>query len=90
MKIQNLAQFKKALQSGMKISIQNHIRPEYSRETHIVRVQSNSFTTDANGKESWIDFPKATQFKANGTNAVDFFINNAPFLTITIKEDQTS
>lgn len=91
MNIQNLAQFKKALTSGMQISITNHIRPEASRETHIVRIQSNSFTTDANGKESWIDFPKATRFKAKGGNSVQFFTpNNDLFLTITIKENQTS
>lgn len=40
---ENLAQFKKFIKVGMKVTIKNFVKEELSRDTEITIVQSNSF-----------------------------------------------
>lgn len=75
MMIKNLSQFKKWLQKGNKIQfVENTIKPEMANGQirEVNKVQTNSFTTLVNGKDSWLDFPKAKEIKFNEDQTIDF------------------
>ncbi len=67
----NLAQFKKVIAIGDKVRITNHVKPELSRDTTIVHIQSNSMAFDMvknvpgfgpTNVLSWVEYPKAINF----------------------------
>lgn len=75
MSIKNLSQFKKWLETGKEIQfIENTIKPEMAggQIRTINKVQTNAITTLVNGKDSWLEFPKASQIAFNEDGTIDF------------------
>jgi hypothetical protein len=85
----NVSELKKDIEVGQKIYIENHVKPERSRVTKVVRKQSYFFTIDHNGQESWI-INGAVVLKDYGFSfhpereRVDIFTkkDNMPFVSI--------
>ena len=71
----NLSQLKKYLQVGTKIRIVSAIRPENTRDTEVIKTQTNAVVTrkGENGK-SWIEFGKASDWVFDNTGATYYEI----------------
>jgi hypothetical protein len=88
-RFQNLNQLKTKITKGQLIYLENYAKPELSRVTKVVNVQSYFFTVDKNGKESWI-INGATDLKKYGFSFepdfervnIYFKNNEAPYLTL--------
>ena len=61
----NLNDLKTNIEEGQEVYIENFCTPHFSRSTKVIRKQSYFFTTERNGKESWI-INGATEFKHFG------------------------
>lgn len=83
--IKNLSQFKKWLAKGKQIQfIENTIKPERANGQirEVDKVQTNSFTTLIDGKDSWLDIPKATDMKFNDDGTIDVYLKSEFWLKI--------
>ena len=83
--MQNLSQLKKSLQINTKVKITNHVVPGLSRDTHVTKVKTNGVYFDNNGKDSWFEYPKASEFeKVDDKTCNISFKDKKPFLTIQL------
>jgi len=75
-----LGALKKFLQPNLKLYITNYdsdgVTIKAERETFIRKVQSNSFTVDRQGKDSWFYFDKAINWKFSNTGATHYWIGS--------------
>ena len=74
--IKNLAEFKRALKFGTKVSTVHAIRGDMGvRTVSIVRTSEVSFRTERDGEfvNSWFQFGKAGDYEFNGTSEVKCF-----------------
>lgn len=89
-KFNSKAELIRDIEVGQPVKVENHLKPELSRETFVKNKWSYFFTLDKEGKESWI-INGADQFKHIGLtflpneNKVHLFWkkDNAPYLTLT-------
>ena len=75
-KIENLSQFKKALQVGIKLQTTHHTFGNMGvREVSIVQSNSFALETIREGKkvDSWCEYPKSKDLICNGSNEVTVF-----------------
>ncbi|ASA22726.1 hypothetical protein [Paenibacillus donghaensis] len=85
MTIKNMSQFKKWLEKGKEIQfIENTMKPEMAggQIREINKVQTNAITTLVNGRDSWLDIPKAKDTKFNEDGTIDIYLNGNYWLKI--------
>ena len=81
----NLATFKRRLQKGTKVHLTNHVKADLTRETVVNLTQTNGLYFDNEGKNSWFEFPKASEYKEVDDNTSEiYFKDRKLFLTVKI------
>lgn len=71
----NLAQLKKYLSPEKKIRIINYGSSINTRETFVKKSQTQSIVLDKEGRNSWLDLGKATDWSFDKKGATQYFIN---------------
>lgn len=93
--MRTLADFKRRLAPGVRLHIENHVRPQASRDTEVLRVQTKQFTTrgwkdDGSEVESWMTLPPAAAFEPVDANTARLLEPGGggwkPFVTVTFLE----
>lgn len=94
----SVAQFKRDIEVGRSVTIENHVFPGLSGTFPLSRAQTTKFarwvTRPQDGKtvESWIDIPPASLVEVAGPSSLTFYReaewgDDGPFLTVTVHLD---
>jgi len=73
-----LAQLKRYCAEGVKIHMKNRFNDVWLREcdTYVKRVGSNSIVLDSDGRDSWLEWGKASDWSFDNEGATNTYINN--------------
>lgn len=89
-----LAEAKRRITPGIKITAENHIRPEASGVRTVTRVQGNGFwfllASDGPGstRECWLAWPKAALVVDLGPDSLQIVDAGRPFVTLSLTPEK--